>query len=314
MACSLLSLLLLQGLLYEVGFGYGNSTFLAQQMPVAWFGIIASALVVLAGLLYYADRKFNKQVAGEVTALLAKPPGTQTLVTPQLMAHLPPVVQKWLQRSGVEGTALPHTVRLKQKGAMRTKAGGKWMPFKATQYFRADEPAFIWQTKVRAFPGIYLTGRDKYGNGRGEMLIKLLSIKNVVRAGGTDQLNQASLLRYLAETCWFPSAALRDYIRWEPLDAGSARATITAGSITVSGVFFFNEQGDFVAFEAMRYGDFNGKTSLKKWHVRAKSYRVFQDFRVPYQCEVTWKLKTGDFTWLQLELTELSYNPPGKYS
>ncbi|GAA4436979.1 hypothetical protein GCM10023188_30660 [Pontibacter saemangeumensis] len=274
----------------------------------ARFGTIANCLVLAVGLVSLADWTFDRKVAKEVTALLAVNKGNAITVTPEMLAPLPPVVQKWLLRSGAVGKELIHTVRLKQKGEMLTKPGGRWMDFEATQYVVVDQPGFNWQTKVQAMPGVFLSGRDKYANGQGEMLIKLLSLKEVVHAGGTEQMNQGTLLRFLGETCWFPTAALSDYIKWEPLDSRSARATMTYRGVTATGDFFFNEEGDVTGFEAMRYGDFNGKTSLEKWHIENKSHREFEGIRIPYQNEVTWKLKTGDFTWLKLELTEVQYN------
>lgn len=280
----------------------------------AKFGTMANCLVLLVGTVHYADWKFNNRVTTEVTSLLSQSQAKNTLVTPKMLSPLPPVVQKWLLRSGVIGKELIYTVRLKQEGTMLTKPNGKWMPFKAVQYFSVDQPAFNWQTKVQAIPGIYLSGRDKYKNGQGEMLIKLLSLKNVVNAGGTEQMNQGTLVRYLSETCWFPTAALSPYIKWEPIDSQSTKVTMNYSGVTADGVFLFNDQGDITGFEAMRYGEFDGKTSLEKWHITTKGYHVFEGVRVPYKSEVTWKLKSGDFTWLKLELLDLQYNRAQMYN
>ena len=86
------------------------------------------------------------------------------------------------------------------------------MPFTATQYFIVNEPQFIWQANVQMMPLITMAGRDKFVNGNGEMVIKLLSLVNVANAGGGDKINSATMIRYLAETTWFPSTALNDYI------------------------------------------------------------------------------------------------------
>ena len=191
---------------------------------------------------------------------------------------------------------------------MITKPAGKWLDFTAIQYFNADNPAFNWQTKVSLMPLIYMTGRDKLENGEGEMLIKLLSLKNVVEPKHTMEITQGTMLRYLAEICWFPSAAMQDYISWEEIDPLAARATMTYNNIKVSGTFFFNADGDMTAFEAMRYGEFDGRSSLEKWHIGSKDYKTFSGIRVPSRFEITWKLKEGDFTWLKIELTDLEFN------
>lgn len=279
----------------------------------ARYGTLANCIILLIGLISYADWRFDKKVEQEVASLFAEPIGKPSFIKTEQILTLPPIVQKWMQRSGVVGKEWMHTGRLKQKGAMRTKPDSRWMAFNAVQYFTLDKPGFNWQTKVQAAPGVFLTGRDKYQNGQGEMLIKLLSLKEVVHTGGTEQMNQATLLRYLSEMCWFPTAALQPYIAWESLDALSARATMTYGGSRAAGVFFFNEAGDVTSFEAMRYGDFNGKMSLEKWRIESKAYGEFRGIRVPTKSEVTWKLKTGDFTWLKLELTDVQYNITERY-
>jgi len=88
----------------------------------------------------------------------------------------------------------------------------------------------------------------------------------------------------------------------------SARATLHDGDLTASGIFSFNIEGDVIGFEAKRYGDFDGKYSLETWSVRNTGYKEFNDIRIPNKSEVTWKLDTGDFTWLEVEVTHINYN------
>jgi hypothetical protein len=98
--------------------------------------------------------------------------GTEKRIVTNLMIEpFPQVVQKWLKRSDVIGKEIIRTVHLHQRGEIRTSPNGKWMPFEAEQYNNVEAPAFIWRAKVKAAPLINLTGRDKYLNGKGEMLI-----------------------------------------------------------------------------------------------------------------------------------------------
>ena len=66
-----------------------------------------------------------------------------------------------------------------------------------------------------------IAGRDRYADGHGHMLIKLASLLTVADGAGPE-IDQGTLLRYLGEIVWFPSAALRDYISWEAIDERSA--------------------------------------------------------------------------------------------
>lgn len=56
----------------------------------------------------------------------------------------------------------------------------KWMSATAIQYTTIETPAFIWAVDVKMNPFLYAVGRDKFENGKGEMLIKLNSLINKV--------------------------------------------------------------------------------------------------------------------------------------
>jgi hypothetical protein len=141
------------------------------------------------------------------------------------------------------------------------------------------------------------------------MQIKLFGLIPMVNASGPN-IDQGSLLRYLAEMIWFPSAALEPYIRWEAIDELHARASLDVGEQTVSGIFTFNTSGEVISFEALRYYDRKGGASLETWHIDIdpNSYREFNGFRIPAKSAVSWKLKEGDFLWLKLEITDYHVN------
>ena len=189
---------------------------------------------------------------------------------------------------------------------MRQKPEGKWLPMEAEQYITANLPGFIWNgTMGNSF--ITINGRDKYINGKGNMLIKVMSTIPIGNSSG-EEIDQGAMMRFLAEVAWVPSAALNDYIHWTYINDTIARATMTNGNRTVSGTFYFDYEGDIVGFEGKRYGNFNGHFSLETWFVRMLEHKEFNGIRIGNKCEVTWKLKQGDFTWLQLEVTDISYD------
>ena len=275
-------------------------------------GILAVVVLGILATAWLANRSFNQKVAQEVAALFQKTDAKKDGIRQTDLARLPPCVQKWLENSGVIGKARISTVRLKQQGMMRTKPARAWMPFTAVQYFTVAPPAFNWQVNVQAAPLLSLAGRDQYANGRGHMLIKLLALFPVADAKGPET-DQGSMVRYLAETIWFPTAALSDYLTWEALDAASARVTMSYGGVTAAGVFRFNAQGDVISFEAQRYGEFDGTYSLETWFITMTGWKTLQGIRIPYASEVAWKSKAGDFTWLKLEITELEFDMPMTY-
>lgn len=277
------------------------------QWRDAKFGTVANVIALAGTVVAYGAWSFNAMVNNEIKSFLPTGLPSGPTVTTEMILPLPPVVQKWLERSNVVGREVVHTVHLKQKGEMKTKPDGNWISFEAEQYNMIDKPGFIWTTQIQAGPGIHLAGRDKYENGRGNMLIKLMSLFPIANAKGPET-DQGTMLRNLAEICWFPSAALNDYIRWEQLDSLSAKATMTYGGLTAPGIFRFNADGDMVSFEAKRYYDRKDGATLEDWFVANKDWKEMNGIRIPYKSEITWKLDTGEFTWLRLEITEMEYN------
>ncbi len=273
----------------------------------AKFGTIANVIAIVGIIIGYGIWNFNQMTNKELQALLPTHSFPSELITEAALANLPSVVQRWLKRANVIGKERIYTVHLFQKGKMRTTPHSAWMQVEAQQYFTADSPGFIWVADVKMMMVLHLSGRDKFVNGKGNMLIKALSLILVADAKGAET-DQGAALRYLAEIIWFPTAALNHYIHWEEIDASSAKATLTYGDKIVSGIFYFNSDSDMITFEADRYYDRKGGATLEKWHIESTEYGERNGIRMPVASEITWKLKEGDFTWYKLEIPNVIYN------
>lgn len=279
------------------------------KIAVIIVGIILFLFVATIAVSFVGDYLFNQKVDREANALFAKRIDNNDIVKQEDLNRLPASVQRWLDNSQVVGQERISTVRLKQTGMMRTEPNKSWMPFQAEQYFVTEEPGFIWNAKINAAPIFHIAGRDKYDDGHGNMLIKILSLFTIGDATGKE-IDQGTMLRYLAEMMWFPAVALNDYIKWEEIDKKSAQATMSYRGVTASAIFIFNENDDIDSFSAQRYGEFGGQYSLETWSGSVKEIKVMDGIRIPTKGEVTWELETGDFTWLEWEITEIEYNNP----
>ncbi|PHN08277.1 DUF6544 family protein [Flavilitoribacter nigricans] len=284
--------------------------FLSQVLIfMAWSdaraGTLPNVLLILVAVLGFGAWEFRQSVKGRVVDIWPEESVQTEKVLAEELLTLPEPVQKWLQRTGVPDRDRAKKIYLQQKGQMRTAPGGKWMDFEAEQWFLTEQPTFLWHAKVGAGSPVRLNGRDQLIGGHGRMLIKLFGLIPIVDADGPT-IDQGTLLRYLAETIWFPSAATEPYIQWTPIDSLRARATLTIGQNQVSGVFFFNEAGDVVGFEALRYYDRKGTSKLEVWHIAidGDSYRNFNGLRIPVKSQVSWNLEEGEFLWLKLEITD----------
>jgi hypothetical protein len=285
-------------------------------MP-GWIIVIFTLIAVIL-LLFTITRiakvLFKKGAEGKVISLFngITDEGTKAVIHKDDLKDLPYPVQNWLTNSNIIGRERIKTVRLKQEGKMRTKINGPWMPTKAEQYFTVEEPGFVWIADVKMAPFVHLSGIDIFNTGKGKMNIKVLSLFSVVDSEGPE-MDSSTMMRYLAEMMWFPTAALSPYIKWEEIDMCTAKVIMEHEGISVSGIFYFNEKGDILRFVGKRYKEVNGKYILSDWGGVNKEFKEFDGIRIPSKSDVTWFEEDGEFNWFKLEITELQYNEPTLY-
>ncbi len=215
----------------------------------AKFGTILNIFLLIIIIPGIGNYYFTQKTRVEIREMNAEFLASEEMeISKTDLQGLPPIVQKWMNWSGVTGRKGIRSVHLFQEGEMRTKPGGKWMPFTAEEYFNIDKPSFLWKTRVKMIPGIYLSGRDKLKDGKGAMLIKLMSLFPVVEEKDNEKINSGTMIRYLGEICWFPTAALSDDIEWRELDDLSAEAIFHQNGKSVSGIFHFSSEGELAFF------------------------------------------------------------------
>ena len=280
-----------------------------------WWKIVIVALgsiiILAASSVAIGNAIFKRKVNNEVAELFSKSKEAGSeVITEEDIRGLPEPVQRYLRYTGVIGEEQIKAVRLKQKGFFRQGAR-PWMPFEAEQYYTTDPPAFIWTVSMKAYPLLSIKGRDMYFEGKGNMLIKLPPV-TIADARGYE-IDQGTLLRYLNEIMWFPTAYLSDYIHWESIDSNSAKATMSYQGVTSSAILYFNEKGEMTDFVAQRYMDVDGKYALETWSTPITEYGEINGIRLPIKGEGVWKLSSGDFSYIRLEITDIEYNNTSLY-
>ncbi len=287
-----------------------SQTLIILYWQDAKFGTIPNVIILIAVLISYTNFSFNKSVGREITAMLSDmKKETPGLVTEENITHLPAPVQRWMLNNGIIGNQYISSVRVKQQGLMKTSPEDEeWSKAEAIQFVTINPPAFIWKVDMQMMSFIDVAGRDKYIDGRGEMLIKLFSVFPVVNSSDNEKINAGTLQRFLGEIVWYPSAALSPYIIWEAIDDYSAKATMEYKGTTGSGIFYFDDEGNFKQFSAQRYMGSEDDSTLKEWIIKAIEYKEMDGIKVPVKLEATWRLDEGDWTWLKLEITEIEYN------
>jgi hypothetical protein len=128
-----------------------------------------------------------------------------------------------------------------------------------------------------------------------------------LRGGG--EIARGELMRYLAEAVWYPTALLPSQgVRWEAVDANSARASLTDAGIGVSLVFGFNEAGLITTVHSDARGRTVGKrVELTPWEGRFWNFAQRDGMSVPLDGEVSWILPTGRKPYWRGTSTAITY-------
>lgn len=275
----------------------------------AKFGTILNILVFLVALISLSTSLFNNKVALEIDILKQQAASAElSIIDEQTIENLPYPVQNWLRNSGVIGTEKVNSVWLKQSAKMKMKPEQEeWNNALAEQFFTVDEPAFVWKVKMQMSPFIEITGRDKFVDGKGQMLIKLFSLFNIVNEKG-EKMDEGTLQRYLAETVWFPSAVASPYIKWETIDSLSAKATMNYKGVTGSGTFYFNEKGDFIKFSCLRFKGNEPDAKRYEWVITVDEHAIKNRIKIPVKMKASWQLENELWTWLEVNVVDIQYN------
>lgn len=277
-------------------------------MTVVWRGLASVALLILLTLIV-GHNAFNRRVRREAEVILAHAGGTKgRIVTEAMLNELPPPVRRYLIYYGVLGKPIPRTIRLKQVGRIRSDIERPWMPLDAEEYYTVDPPTFVWIASIRMARLPVVTARDRYVQGAGGMLVKVASLKSIVDATG-EEMDQGAQMRYLNEaTLWFPAVLLNANISFEPIDKHSARVTLMVGSKSATATLYVDDDGKLTDFVAPRYRSVNGRFELETWSTPMTAYGQFQELHLPVKGQAVWKLKGGDFAYIDLAVTELEYD------
>lgn len=312
-------LFLTYGVSYMLNFKYswliGVTAVIFSQVLImlywkdAKFGTLPNIIILAVSVVSFGYYNFQKIIQQETALLLNKNLSIENkILTESDLNNLPEPVKKWLKNSGALGKPFINCGKLTQIAEMQMKPEQEnWLSAKAIQYTTISNPTFIWSVDVKMNSLLNFQGRDKFDDGKGEMLIKINSLFNIVNERG-KKLDEGTLQRYLGEMVWFPSLALSSYITWEQIDENTAKATMTYKGTSGSGTFYFNKSGDFIKFSALRFYGNEPDAKRYEWLLDVLDYKSFEGIKVPSKMTATWKFENQDWTWLKLEITDIKYN------
>jgi hypothetical protein len=280
----------------------------ALEWDRAWIGLVVSVLLLAVSPAAgsWAWRADAEDAERRLIAATSVAQPASTTAAPHAR-QLPLVVGRFLDRVLQEGQPDIRIAELVQEGEFFI--GGAWRRLDATERFTVEPPGFVWDARIEvARLPIYVA--DRYIGGIASMRGTFLGLYPVVDVPGGRELRAAALLRYLAESIWFPTALRpNDRLRWEGIDEQRARATLTDAQAAVSAEFRFNTDGDVVEiFAPDRLRELDGSYVPTPWLARCAEYQVQTGIRIPVNCSVEWLLPDGPLPYWRGRVVRARYD------
>jgi hypothetical protein len=152
-------------------------------------------------------------------------------------------------------------------------------------------------------------GRDKYQDGKGNMLIKLLKLFTVADAKG-NEMDESALVTLLSEVLFMPGFATKKQIEWKRIDEHSVEAKLSDKGKEVTGIFYFNDNHEYVRFttEDRFFMLKDGSFKKIKWSVELRDYKDFNETKFPETVNVRWHMADKDFEYFKAQIKDIQFN------
>lgn len=226
---------------------------------------------------------------------------------PHELAGLPDPVQRYLHAALRPRQAMIEALTLEHTGTFNlSEDGERWQPFTSTQRVVLCRPGFDWDARIGLLPGLAIHVRDAYVAGEGILAARLLGLP-LANLRGTPELARGELMRFLAEAAWYPTALLPSQgVRWNPVDALTADAELSDGSVRLALTFRFDDDGLVESVRAEDRGrTVRGRVVPSPWEGRWSHYVERDGMRVPLEGEVAWLLPGGRQSYWRGHVTHL---------
>ncbi|WP_317623103.1 DUF6920 family protein [Thiohalomonas denitrificans] len=223
---------------------------------------------------------------------------------------LPIPVQRYFRRVLKEGGPMVSGVRVRHRGTFDTgTTEARWKPFTSEQCVVTRRPGFDWDGRIGVMPGLSVRVHDTYVAGEGVLHAALLGLFTVADLRGSHEVAEGELMRFFADAVWYPTALLPSQgVRWEAVDAHSARGTLVDGEIVLTMLFRFGQEGLIESVSAdARNRSVGDRFVPTPWLGRFRNYALRSDMRIPLEGEVAWLLPEGAKPYWRGRITEIRY-------
>ena len=275
------------------------------------FLIILGLSLIVATVILYGELRW-KSATRELRARLdlARLPIVPKVFDKSELESLPVPVQRYFRAVLGDGQPMVAAVNVELTGTIDMgKKAEQWKAFTSTQRVITRRPGFDWDARIAMMPGLPVRVHDAYVAGEGILHAALFGLVTVANLRGTGDVAQGELIRFFAESAWYPTALLPSQgIHWDAVDDHSARATLKDGDLTLALLFRFNEEGLIATVRADARGRTVGGTVVPTpWQGRFGNYAIQEGIRVPLEGEAAYLLPEGAKPYWRGRIIKLSY-------
>lgn len=273
-------------------------------------GVLLLLVVFVAARMYGAWRwaAGTRDLRAALSA--ARTPGASKTVDFAELEELPLPVQRFFRSVLKDRQPLIASVHLRHRGTFNmSETAEQWKPFTSDQLVVIRRPGFDWDGRIQMLPGVPVHVHDAYVAGEGVLHAALLGAITVANVRGAEEIARGELMRFLAESAWYPTALLPSQgVRWSAIDDRSAWATLEDGPVSVTLRFTFLPDGPIDTVDADARGRMVGGTFVSApWHGRFWNYEAYAGVRVPVDGEVSWLLPDGPHPYWRGHMTEVAF-------
>ena len=279
---------------------------------IKWSGLILASAACVAALLWaygatsWATR--TRKLTERLEAARVPPP--VAAYDARELDGLPAPVQRYFRAVLRDGQSIVSAVSVSHSGRFNLSAvAERWKPFTSTQRVVTRRPGFVWDGRVAMLPGLTVHVHDAYIAGVGILHPALLGLFTLADLHGTGDIAEGELMRFVAEAAWYPTALLPSQgVRWEPLDARSARVTLDDEGLRLTLTFSFGDDGLIDTARAEARGRSVGeRIEMTPWQGRFWNYAEHSGMKVPQDGEVAWLLPNGPRPYWRGHIESLRY-------
>lgn len=243
-------------------------------------GLAVTALLLRA-YDWYSDRS-------QWRYLVSKQPPDPRHFDPAMIEGLPEPARRYFLFAITPGTPLFTVARIDMEGefSLGSKEAPNYRSMKAKQILAAPY-GFVWQV---CLPGrVPLSGSDAGSTAFSWTRFRMFGFVPVARIGDNGDHLRSAYGRCIAEALfWTPAALLPGPgVKWQAVDADTARVTVRTGNLSQSVDIRVNAQGGPTEVFFMRWTNANAQKAyrLQPFGGAMSDFREVQGYRLPFRIE-----------------------------